>query len=111
MNYHVPETYAISLGSTKDNMTQWKKFTVKTLNGYAKQEATQALHDCLAKGLLVEANHWAAEWLASGWLLPLWDQLFAFYFQWIHCFNPNLLDYLNQQYVLFMQLKKTYAGQ
>lgn len=47
---------------------------------------------------------------SSGWHVPFWDTLFAFYFQQINYLNPSLLDYLIQQSLLYTEIKKTYTG-
>lgn len=101
MNNNVPNDYSI--------MTQ-KKCTTKTINNYNKKDAIEALYDCINKGSATDANYWAAELLASGFYLPLWDSLFKFYFQYIHYLNVNLINYLNDKYDQFNQIKKLYTG-
>lgn len=101
MNYNVPIDYQINI---------IKKSTIRTLNNYQKSEVMEALLDCLKKGLIIDANYWAAELFASGFYLHLWDCLFKFYFQQINLMNPNFIDYLNQKYLLLSQIKKLYVN-
>jgi len=101
MNYNVPTDYQINV---------IKKSTTKTINNYQKKEVIEALYDSMKKGLIIDANYWAAELFSSGFYLPLWDSIFRFYFQYVNYVNPNFIDYLNQKYLLLCQAKKLYSG-
>jgi hypothetical protein len=101
MNYNVPIDYQIN---------PLKRSTTKTLNNYTKSDVIMALLDCLSKSLETDANYWATELFASGFYLPLWDCIFSFYFQSIHCQSPHLIEYLNQKHILWSQIKKLYSN-
>ena len=101
MNYNVPLDYQVNTN---------KNSTTKTINNYQKKEVIEALYDCLRKGLVIDSNYWAAELLASGFYLSLWDAIVRFYFQYISYLNPNFIDYLNQKYLLLCQTKNLYSG-
>lgn len=101
MNYNVPSDWATVI---------IKKSTIKTMNNYNKKDAIEGMFDCMTKGAVTDANYWAAELLASGFYLPLWDSLFKFYFQNVHYFNVNIINYLNEKYELFNQIKKLYTN-
>lgn len=101
MNYHVLPLYqvVIAKASTKKTVTQRDRIQV-----------FQLLTDSLLNGKIKEANLSGAEICASGWHQPLWEVLIAFYFRHINYVHPTLLDYLNQQYLLYNELKKVYTG-
>ena len=101
MNYNVFKDFQINLK---------KKSTTKTINNYQKKDVMQALFDSINTGLIVHSNYWGAELFASGFYLSLWDCFFKFYFKYIHCLNPLLIDYINQKYLLLNQIKKMYSG-
>ena len=108
MNYNVPSHFQFQgAGQGRGAGAGRKSLTV---NQYHTAEAIVALNDCLLKGLITDANYWAAELCVSGLHVPLWDTLIKFYFQHITYMNPQLIDYLNQKCLLMAQIKKLYSG-
>lgn len=101
MNYNVPVSFQLTIN---------KLSTKKTVNDHDKQTAFDQLAETMRQGMIKEANYWGAVLLSSGYHVQLWDTLLLFYFKYINCLDPRMINYLNQQYLLYCEIKKTYTG-
>lgn len=101
MNYNVPKDSQVHLQ---------KKSTIKTFNDYPKKDVSNKLIDCIKGGRVTDANYWCAEMLMSGFFSHLWDLLIDYYFRFLICNYPILIQYIHRQQILINQIKKTYVG-
>lgn len=78
-----------------------------TLNSHIKDDIIQTSLKCIYKGSIDEANVWIAELLSTGLYHDIWLIIFTSYFRFISHLCPRMIDYLNQKYILFNQIKKS----
>lgn len=97
MNYNVPTEYQIQIETNKPI-------------GRPKDVVIQDLINSLNANQIPKSCYFSAELVASNNYLALLDTIIRYYFQFIHCFNPNLIDYISQKMLLIDQIKKLYSG-
>jgi hypothetical protein len=73
-------------------------------------DAFKTLSDNIQQGLIREANLLSIELLSSGCHVQLWDILISVYFKYVNCHDPRMVNYVNQKYLLYCEVKKTYTG-
>jgi len=105
MNFNVPNQYQIT-----SNKTSCKTSTKKTRNQYDKSQTVTSFLDCLHHGQLLEANLWGIELMVSGFGNLFWEAVINDYFNTINYINFHLIAYIDQQFNLWNEIKKSYAG-
>ena len=101
MNYNVPPEVRVTLEHSSPKLT---------LTGDERTSVLYSLSQAMTEGLLDESNYWGANLLASGFHAIVWDHLMVYYLKYINYLNPALLEYLIQQNLLYLNIKKLYVS-
>jgi hypothetical protein len=71
---------------------------------YKKTEVRAALIDNMQKGKIEPACYWAAELVAAGHYMELWEIILNYIGKYIHLGNPKIVIYLEMRYEIFRNI-------
>lgn len=97
MNFDVPEKYRISE-------------KLKPMKNDVKNNTLSSFYSSMKKGDIELSNKLCAQLISHGYLLIVLELLIDYYFQVINYEEPALMNYLYQQYMLCLDIKKKYTG-
>lgn len=83
----------INLGECRvliDDPRQQEHFAGVSFSMYKRTQVKKSLADAMTKGMIEDANYWAAELVCCGSFLELWDVIFEFMSRNIGMSNPKL---------------------
>ena len=95
---------AIAQNSEINDMRAESAFSGISFSKYKKTEVRSALIDNMQKGKIEPACYWAAELVAAGHYMELWEIILNYIGKYIHLGNPKIVIYLEMRYDIFRNI-------
>ena len=94
----------ITENSEINDMRPESAFCGFSFSKYKKTEVRAALIDNIQKGKIEPACYWAAELVAAGHYMELWEIILNYVGKYIHLGNPKIVIYLEMRYEIFRNI-------
>lgn len=94
----------IAENSTINDIRPESAFIGISFSKYKKSEVRSALIDNIQKGKIEPACYWAAELVAAGHYMELWENILNYVGKYIHLGNPKIVIYLEMRYEIFRNI-------
>jgi hypothetical protein len=95
---------AVTENSEINDIRPESAFCGISFSKYKKSEVRTALIDNMQKGKIEPACYWAAELVAAGHYMELWEIILNYTGKYIHLGNPKIVIYLEIRYEIFRNI-------